>query len=73
MGGKRINKTQEKKEINKKKTCYACESGNHEIKECDPQKNIFISDRVNRQRNKKLQYRLEEYGKIKCIKIRQNE
>ena len=61
------------KEINKK-ICYACESDYHEIKECDSGKNIFIIDRASRQINKEeLKYRLEEYGKIKCIKIRQDE
>ena len=59
------------KEINKK-ICYACESDNHEIKDCDSGKNIFIIDRANRQINKEeLKYRLEENGKIKCIKRRQ--
>ena len=52
------------KEINKK-ICYACESDNHEIKECNSGKNIFIIDRGSRQINKEeLKYRLEEYGKI---------
>ena len=61
------------KEINKK-ICYACESDNHEIKDCDSGENIFIIDRANRQINKeKLKYRLEEYGKIKCINIRQDK
>ena len=60
-------------EINKK-ICYACESDNHEIKECDSEKNIFIIDRASRKINKEeLKYRLEEYGKIKCIKIRQDK
>ena len=61
------------KEINKK-ICYACESDNHEIKECDSGKDIFIIDRASRRINKEeLKYRLEEYGKIKCIKIRQDK
>ena len=55
-----------------KKICYACESDNHEIKDCDSGKNIFIIDRASRQiKKEELKYRLEEYGKIKCIKIRQ--
>ena len=67
------NKEQKMKEINKK-ICYACESDNHEIKECDSGKNIFIIDRASRQINKEeLKYRLEEYGKIECIKIRQDK
>ena len=61
------------KEINKK-ICYACESDNHEIKDCDSGKNIFIIDRASRQiKKEELKYRLEEYGKIKCIKIRQDK
>ena len=70
---KENKKEQEMKEINKK-ICYACESDNHEIKECNSGKNIFIIDRASRQINKEeLKYRLEEYGKIKCIKIRQDK
>ena len=58
------------KEINKK-ICYACES---EIKDCNLGKNIFIIDRASRRINKEeLKYRLGEYGKIKCIKIRQDK
>ena len=61
------------KEINKK-ICYACESDNHEIKDCDSGKNIFIIDRASRQiKKEELKYRLEEYGKIKCIKITQDK
>ena len=61
------------KEVNKK-ICYACESGNNVIKDCDSGKNIFIIDRATRRINKEeLKYRLEEYGKIKCIKIRQDK
>ena len=60
-------------EINKK-ICYACESDNHKIKDCDSGKNIFIIDRASRQiKKEELKYRLEEYGKIKCIKIRQDK
>ena len=70
---KENTKTQGMKEINKK-ICYACESDNHEIKDCDSGKNIFIIDRASRQiKKQELKYRLEEYGKIKCIKIRQNK
>ena len=58
------------KEISKK-ICYACES---EIKNCNSGKNIFIIDRASRRINKEeLKYRLAEYGKIKCIKIRQDK
>ena len=61
------------KEISKK-IGYVCESGNHEIKDCDSGKNIFIINRASRRINKEeLKYRLEEYGKIKCIKIRQDK
>ena len=61
-------------ERSKQKLCYACESGNHIIKDCDSGKNIFIIDRARRQINEEeLKYRLEEYGKIKCIKIRQDK
>ena len=61
------------KEINKK-ICYTCESHNHKIKDCDSRKNIFIIDWTIRQINKEeLKYRSEEYGKIKCIKIRQDK
>ena len=61
------------KEINKK-ICYACESDNHEIKVCDSGKNIFITDRASRQiKKEELKYRLEEYGKIKCIRIRKDK
>ena len=61
------------KEINKK-TWYACLSDNHEIKDCHLGKNIFITDIASRQIDKEeLKYRLEEYGKIHCIKIRQNK
>ena len=57
------------KEINKK-ICYVCEPGNHEIKYCDSGKSIFIIDRESRRINKEeLKYRLEKYGKIKCIKV----
>ena len=55
-----------------KQTCYASESDNHGIKDGDSGKDIFIIDRVSREiNNEELQYRLEEYGKIKCVKIRQ--
>ena len=38
----------------------SCESDNHEMKECDSGKNIFISDRASRRINKdELKYRLE--------------
>ena len=61
------------KEINKK-MCYACESGNHVIKDCDSRENIFITDRASRRINKEeLKYRSEEYEKIKCIKIMQDK
>ena len=61
------------KEINKK-IWYACVSDNDEIKDCHLGKNIFITDRASRQINKEeLKYRLEEYGKIPCIKIRQDK
>ena len=57
---KENKKTQELKEVNKK-ICYACESSNHVIKDCDSGKNIFIINRASRQINKeKLKYRLEE-------------
>ena len=37
-------------------------------------KNIFIIDRASRQIKKEgLRYRLEEYGKTKCIKIKQDK
>ena len=53
---------------------YACESGNHVIKECNSGENIFIIHRAGKQINKEeLKYRLKEYGKIKCIKIRQDK
>ena len=56
---KENTKTQGMKEINKK-ICYACESDNHEIKDCDSGKNIFIIDRASKQINKEeLKYRLE--------------
>ena len=46
----------------------------YEIKGCDSGKNIFIIDRANRQiKKEELKYRLEEYGKIKCTKIRQDK
>ena len=52
------------KEINKK-ICYTCDSDNHEIKDCDSEKNIFIIDRGSRQiKKEELKYRLEEYRKI---------
>ena len=67
---KENKKTQEMKEINKN-ICYACKSSNHEIKDCDSGENIFIIDRqINKE---ELKYILEEYGKIKCIKIRQEK
>ena len=70
---KENKKTQEIKETNKK-ICYAYESDNHQIKDCDSWKIIFITDRVNRKINKKeLKCRLEEYGKIKYIKIKQGK
>ena len=44
----------------------------YEIKDCDSGKNISIIDRANRPiKKEELKYRLEEYGKIKCIKTRQ--
>ena len=60
-------------EINKK-ICYACEPDNHEIKDCDSGKNIFIIDGASRQIHKEeLKCRLKEYGKIKRIKKRQGK
>ena len=60
------------KEINKK-ICYACDSDNHEINDCDSGKNIFVIDGASRQiKKEELKYRLEEYGKIKCMKIKQD-
>ena len=57
-----------------KQICYASESDNHEIKDGDSGEDIFITDRVSREiNNEKLRYRLEEYGKIKCEKIRQQK
>ena len=57
-----------------KQICYASESDNHEIKDGDSGEDIFIIDRVSREiNNEELQYRLEEYGKIKCVKIRQQK
>ena len=54
-----------------KNICYAYESDNHEIKDRDSVKNIFIDSRqIN---NEGLKYRLEEYGKIKYKKIRQGK
>ena len=54
--------------------CLECESENHEVKDRDSEKSIFIIDRANRQTNKEeLKYRLEEYGKMKCIKTREGE
>ena len=53
---KENTKTQGMKEINKK-ICYACESDNHEIKDCDSGKNIFIIDRASRQiKKEELRY-----------------
>ena len=70
---KENTKTQDMKEINNK-IWYACDSDNYEIKDCGSGKNIFIIDRASRQiKKKELKYRLEEYGKIKCIKIRQDK
>ena len=41
---------------------------------CDSGKNIFTIHRASRQINKEeLKYRLEEYGKIKCMKIIQDK
>ena len=58
---KENTKTQGMKKINKK-ICYACESDNHEIKDCDSGENIFITDRASRQiKKEELKYRLEEY------------
>ena len=66
-------KEQKMKEINKT-ICYASESDNHKIKQCNSEKNIFIIDRASRHINKEeLKYRLKEYGKIKYIKIRQDK
>ena len=48
---KENTKTQGMKKINKK-LCYACESDNHEIKDCDSGKNIFIIDWESRQEKK---------------------
>ena len=57
-----------------KKIWYACEPDNHEIKDCDSGENIFIIDGASRQINKEeLKCRLEEYGKIKHIKKRQDK
>ena len=57
-----------------KQICYASESDNHEIKDGESGEDIFIIDRVSREiNNEELQYRLEEYGKIKCVKIRQQK
>ena len=58
------------KKINKK-ICYSCEPDNHEIKDCESRKNIFIIDTASTQISKEeLKHRLEDYGKIKCIKVR---
>ena len=54
---KENTKTQGMKEINKK-ICYACESDNHEIKDCDSGKNMFIIDRASRQiKKQELKYK----------------
>ena len=70
---KEIKETWKMKKINKK-ICYACEADNHKIKDCDSRKNIFIIDTASTQISKEeLKYRLEDYGKIKCTKIRQKD
>ena len=62
----RTDQDRERKEDKNKQTkkiCYACESDNHEIKNCDLRKNILIIDRVSRQINQEeLKYTLV-YGK----------
>ena len=43
-------------------------------KSWNQRENLFIIDRASRRINKQeLKYRLEEYGKIKCIDIRQDK
>ena len=64
--GNRINsRTTEKLE----RQCYACNSIDHEIINCTKKLNIFVTNKEETSANQ-LRYTMEEYGKVKRIKIR---
>ena len=64
--GNRINsRTTEKLE----RQCYACNSKDHEIRNCNKKLNIFVTNKEGTSANQ-LRYIMEEYGKVKRIKIR---
>ena len=56
------------------KKCYACNSSEHQIKECTKKKNILVKYKVRgyTYSERELKEMMEEYGKVKRIKSRKS-
>ena len=67
---KRYKKPVEEKQLQETKTCYACGSKEHLIKTCKKNTNPFVTNEEWLDiSEEELEYYLEEYGKVKSIKI----
>ena len=56
--------------ITDKRTCYACGTKGHKIKDCESKLNIFITFKENLN-SEELKRIMEEYGTVKIIKIKE--
>ena len=57
-------------EIADERTCYACGTKGHKIKDCESKLNIFITFKENLN-SEELKRIMEEYGTVKIIKIKE--
>ena len=57
-------------EITDERTCYACGTKGHKIKDCQSKVNIFITFKENLN-SEELKRIIEEYGTVKSIKIKE--
>ena len=55
--------------IKDERTCYACGTKGHKIKDCESKLNIFITFKENSS-SKELKRIIEEYGTVKSIKTK---
>ena len=68
-----LSKTKQLKPVPqyKEKLCHACESEKHEIKDCESERNVYIIDlKRNQIIEHKLRKELENYGKVKSVRVR---
>ena len=56
--------------ITDERTCYACGTKGHKIKDCESKLNIFITFKENLN-SEELKRMMEEYGTVKSIKIKE--